>query len=203
MSIADARLRASTDDHRELYVGAVAMNLGPGEQVIFEGHPSWRAILGFYIKGILIVAVISALIKLISDSTAVAALVLIGGSALVVLVGFIRRVATDYMITNRRLYIKHGIVSRDVQETKIERVQDVNYRQSLYQRLMQIGDVDFDTAAQDNEGDFVFAGVSQPEKVTDRVHHATEPQQQSPGIGSQIAGSGSGLGDDRTDIQQR
>lgn len=178
----------------------MGLNLGPGEQVIFEGHPSWRAILGFYIKGILVVAVIFALLLLLDAGTALAAGVLIGGSALVVLIGFIRRVATDYMITNRRLYIKHGIVSRDVQETKIERVQDVNYRQSVYQRLMQIGDVDFDTAAQDSEGDFVFAGVSQPEKVTDRVHHATEPQHDS-GIGARVArsSSGSGLGDDRTD----
>ena len=27
------------------------LNLSPGEQVIFQGHPSWRAILGFYLKG--------------------------------------------------------------------------------------------------------------------------------------------------------
>ena len=171
------------------------MNLGPGEQVIFEGHPSWRAILGFYIKGILIVAVIFALLLLFTDNTGLAALVLIGGSALVVLVGFIRRVATDYMITNRRLYIKHGIVSRDVQETKIERVQDVNYRQSIYQRLMQIGDVDFDTAARDSEGDFVFAGVAQPEKVVDQVHHGTEPQ----ALRHSGDRSASGLGDYRND----
>jgi uncharacterized membrane protein YdbT with pleckstrin-like domain len=178
----------------------VGINLGPGEQVIFEGHPSWRAILGFYIKGILIVAVIFAILLLVGASALLAAAVLIGGSALVVIVGFIRRVATDYTITNRRLYIKHGLISRDVQETKIERVQDVNYRQSVYQRLMQIGDVDFDTAAQDSDGDFVFAGVAQPEKVTDRVHHATEPQHQQ-GIGARIArSSGSGLGDDRTDL---
>ena len=43
---------------------AVALNLGPGEQVVFEGHPSWRAILGFYIKGILIVGVVAALIAI-------------------------------------------------------------------------------------------------------------------------------------------
>ena len=30
-----------------------ARTSAPGEQVIFQGHPSWRAILGFYLKGIL------------------------------------------------------------------------------------------------------------------------------------------------------
>ena len=33
---------------------AVSLNLSSGEQVIFEGHPSWRAILGFYLKGIVV-----------------------------------------------------------------------------------------------------------------------------------------------------
>ncbi len=154
----------------------MALNLGPGEQVVFEGHPSWRAILGFYIKGILIVAVIAALVALLgggSDAVLITLIVIVGAS-IVVLVGFLRRVSTRYTITTRRLNIKHGIISRDVQETKIERVQDVNYRQSLYQRIMQIGDVDFDTAAQNSESDFIFAGVANPEQVIDRVHHATE-----------------------------
>lgn len=177
----------------------MAMNLGPGEQIVFEGHPSWRAILGFYIKGIALVAVAVLFVVLYGNtigdevSTTAIVVVLIAGAALVVLIGFLRRVSTDYMITNRRLYIKHGIISRDVQETRIERVQDVNYRQSLYQRLMQIGDVDFDTAANNTDGDFIFAGVANPAKVTDRVHHATEPQAH----GSQ---GRSGLGDERSDL---
>jgi uncharacterized membrane protein YdbT with pleckstrin-like domain len=155
----------------------VALNLGAGEEIVFEGHPSWRAILGFYLKGILAVAVIAAVVALVgSGSDAVLiTLIVIVGAAIVVLAGFLRRVATRYTITTRRLNIKHGIISRDVQETKIERVQDVSYRQSLYQRIMQIGDVDFDTAAQNSEADFVFAGVANPEQVVDRVHHATEP----------------------------
>ena len=155
----------------------MALNLGAGEQIVFEGHPSWRAILGFYLKGILIVGVIAALVALLgggSDAVLITLIVVIGAT-IVVLVGFLRRWSTRYTITTRRLNIKHGIISRDVQETKIERVQDVNYRQSLYQRIMQIGDVDFDTAAQDSSGDFIFAGVANPEQVVDRVHHATEP----------------------------
>lgn len=181
----------------------MALNLGPGEQVVFEGHPSWRAILGFYLKGILLVGVGVALIALIGEaigdgvSTAIIVLALLAGSALVVLIGFLRRVATLYTITTRRLHIKHGLISRDVQETKIERVQDVNYTQSFYQRVMQIGDVDFDTAAHDPDGDFVFAGVAQPERVVDRVHHATEPRGGRTERNSPYEPSG--LGDDRTD----
>ena len=85
---------------------------------------------------------------------------------------FVKRVATTYKITDRRLNIRRGIVSREVQETRLERVQNVNYQQSIYQRLMQIGDVDFDTAASDDYN-FVFAGVADPADVVHRVDQAT------------------------------
>jgi uncharacterized membrane protein YdbT with pleckstrin-like domain len=151
---------------------AMALNLSPGEQVIFQGHPSWRAILGFYLKGILvaaIVGVIADLLKAGRDTVFLIVLVIIG---LTVLIGFVKRVATTYTITNRRLNIKRGIISREIQETRLERVQNVNYRQSVYQRLMQIGDVDFDTAAGDDYN-FIFFGVADPGDVVHRVDQAT------------------------------
>ena len=88
------------------------------------------------------------------------------------LVGFVKRVATTYTITTRRLNIKRGIVSREIQETRLERVQNVNYSQSVYQRIMQIGDVDFDTAATDDYN-FIFYGVADPGGVVHRVDQAT------------------------------
>ena len=149
----------------------VSLNLHPGEQVIFEGHPSWRAILGFYLKGVLVAVVLGFIANLIGGgpSTFVVILVVL---ALTVLIGFVKRVATTYTITNRRLNIKRGIVSKEVQETRLERVQNVNYQQSVYQRLMQIGDVDFDTAASDDYN-FVFNGVADPGEVVEAVDKAT------------------------------
>jgi uncharacterized membrane protein YdbT with pleckstrin-like domain len=151
---------------------AMSLNLHPGEKVIFEGHPSWRAILGFYLKGILVAIVAGVIVRLISDSGATVFGVVLVIIAITVLVGFIKRVATTYTITDRRLNIKRGIISREIQETRLERVQNVNYQQSAYQRIMQIGDVDFDTAGSDDYN-FVFAGVADPEEVVHRVDRAT------------------------------
>jgi uncharacterized membrane protein YdbT with pleckstrin-like domain len=147
------------------------VDLQSGERVIFQGHPSWRAIIGFYLKGFLVAIVVAIVIGLV-DSTgrAVIALLAIGG--ITVLAGFIKRVATVYTITDRRLNIKRGIVSRNVQETRLQRVQNVNFNQSIYQRFMQIGDVDFDTAAGDDYN-FVFAGVAEPGEVVEQVDRAT------------------------------
>jgi uncharacterized membrane protein YdbT with pleckstrin-like domain len=149
----------------------MSLNLSAGEHVIFQGHPSWRAILGFYLKGLVVAAILGVIAKLV-DGNGTAFLVILVVIGVTVLAGFVKRVATTYTITSRRLNIKRGIVSREIQETRLERVQNVNYRQSVYQRLMQIGDVDFDTAATDDYN-FVFYGVANPAEVVHSVDQAT------------------------------
>ena len=156
----------------------MAPKLNPGEQVIFEGHPSWRSILNFYLKGIVGTAVIALLVGLGTNlfgdevDSGLVTVVAVVGVAVTVLAGFIKRIATDYVITDRRLHIKRGIISRDIQETRLQRVQNVNYSQGVIQRMLQIGDVDFDTAAGDDYN-FVFSGVAQPSEVVHQVDRAT------------------------------
>ena len=169
----------------------MAPRLAPGEQIMFQGHPSWRSILAFYLKGLLVVLVIAFLVGLgtrIADGdvdTGLVVLVAIVGVAIVVLAGFIKRVTTHYTITTRRLHIQRGIIARDIQETRLERVQNVNYNQSLFERMLQVGDVDFDTAAGDDYN-FVFAGVADPADVVERVDRATHATAPS-GLGDQPA----------------
>lgn len=163
---------------RGQYAFPVSLNLAAGERVIFEGHPSWRAILAFYAKGLLLSVglgiVVALATRIFGDDVkgGLVFVVVLVALGLTVLVGFLKRVATVYTITDRRLHIKRGIISREVQETRLERVQNVNYNQSLFQRAVQVGDVDFDTAAGDDYN-FVFAGVAQPEQVVEQVDRAT------------------------------
>jgi uncharacterized membrane protein YdbT with pleckstrin-like domain len=167
----------------------VAPKLAPGEQVMFEGHPSWRSIIAFYVKGLLAVLAAAFVVGIVTNVTddetnaRLVTLVAVIGVAIVVLAGFIKRITTHYTITNRRLHIKRGIIAREIQETRLERVQNVNYNQSLLQRLLQVGDVDFDTAAGDDYN-FIFAGVADPDEVVERVDRATHTASAS-GLGDQ------------------
>jgi uncharacterized membrane protein YdbT with pleckstrin-like domain len=122
---------------------------------------------------VLAVAVIGVIVLLVT-STGLGVGVLAAGVALVVLAGFIKRMATVYTITNQRLRIKRGILAKKIQQTRIDRVQNVNTDQSVVERLLRVGTVDFDTAGTD-DSDFTFAGVSGPSRVVeavDRAQHA-------------------------------
>ncbi len=60
------------------------MDLHPGEEIVFDGHPSWRSTLGFYLAGAVAVAVVVAIAWLVQGAGLA---VLAGGVALAVLVG--------------------------------------------------------------------------------------------------------------------
>jgi uncharacterized membrane protein YdbT with pleckstrin-like domain len=128
--------------------------------------------LDFHLAGVVLAAVGGVIGKLASG-WGVAIVVFVGVLVLSLLVGFVRRAATHYTITDRRLYIRRGILSRKEQHTVIERVQNVETRQSLLERLLRVGTVDFDTAATDDSV-FAFVGVASPKRVVAAVDIAQD-----------------------------
>jgi uncharacterized membrane protein YdbT with pleckstrin-like domain len=146
------------------------MDLHAGEEMVFDGHPSWRAVLTFYVGGLVTVAVLTAIAALVW-STGLAIVVAIVALVVMVVVGLVKRQATRYVITSERLHIRHGILSKRTQETRIQRVQNVNTDQSLFERIMQVGTVDFDTAGTD-DSEFRFVGVANPDEVVRAVDKA-------------------------------
>ena len=140
------------------------MELSPGESVMFSGRPSWRSIVGFYFLGLLAAAaagVIGALAASAGAGVAIGA-----GVFLVVLVaGFLKRFFTRYTITTRRLRVQRGVLTRHVQETRIDRLQDHTIRQTLLERMLKVGTIDFDTSGEEHSDLFRFEGISRPEAI--------------------------------------
>jgi uncharacterized membrane protein YdbT with pleckstrin-like domain len=154
------------------------IQLSGDERMVLQGHPSWRSTMAFYVKGLLIAAAVGVLCALIdANGTGVAAALVV--FAVVLLVGFIRRWTTVYTVTTRRLHIKRGIIARHTQEAKLARVQNINTRQSVIERLLQVGTVDFDTAGSgETQASFAFEGVNDPIEMAHAIEVA---QRQDPG----------------------
>ncbi len=168
----------------------MALELHPGEHVIFDGHPSWRGTLSFYARGVLGAAAgagVAAIVTVIGSGFSWGATIAVFAVlvALVVLAGFLFRMTTTYTITNQRLTIRRGILSRHLQQTRVERVQNVNVDKSLVDRIVRVGQVDFDTAGAD-DSDFTFRGVANPEMVVravDEAHRDREAAMRESGTG--------------------
>ena len=146
------------------------MDMHPGEEIVFEGHPSWRGVLSFYVYGIGAVVIVGIVLGLVA-STAVGAIVAAVGILAVVGVGFLKRMATHYVVTTQRLRIRRGIFAKKIQQTRIDRVQNVNTEQRVLDRVLRVGTVDFDTAGTD-DSDFTFRGIASPDEVVSAVDRA-------------------------------
>jgi uncharacterized membrane protein YdbT with pleckstrin-like domain len=146
------------------------MDLSPGEEIVFEGHPSWRGILGFYVLGIAAAVAVGVLVGIVAD-TGPGVVIVLGGLAVVLVVGLVKRIETRYVVTNQRLRIRRGVLSRRVQQTRLDRVQNVNTSQSLLDRVLRVGTVDFDTAGSD-DSEFAFHGIANPDEVVAAVDRA-------------------------------
>ena len=145
-----------------------------GEYTIYEGHPSWRGILSFYIKGVLLALVVGAIAYFVADvgiGIAGFAVVFIG----LVVVGLVKRMGTTYTVTSRRLRIRQGILKKDTKETRLQRVQNVNTHQSVVDRVLRVGKVDFDTAGSDDY-EFAFVGIADPHGIAAKVDHAAHEE---------------------------
>jgi membrane protein YdbS with pleckstrin-like domain len=148
------------------------MELLSGEEVVWQGRPSWRSRLAFYLKWGIIALLPGVLGSVLEGPAGVdlpisvwwlwlISLLLI---ALVVLGGWIQRIGTQYTITNERINIRHGLLSRSDHSTSYERLQNVSTRQSPLERMLGVGSVDFDTAASD-DFEFAFLGIDDPAKL--------------------------------------
>ncbi|HEU0024853.1 MAG TPA: PH domain-containing protein [Thermoleophilaceae bacterium] len=146
------------------------MELRTDEQPLYEGRPAWRALLSFYLSGLIAALALGAIVWLAASEAAGVA-VGIGVAVLVLVVGYVRRLFTKYLITTRRLRITRGIIRRQVQETRLDRVQNVNYEQGVIDRMLKVGSVDFDTAGTD-DSEFRFEWVNGPEDVVRAVDRA-------------------------------
>ncbi len=162
------------------------MELRAHENELYAGRPSWRALMSFYLGGIGLAVLVLVIVGVLAGEWPIAAAIAAALVVLTLLIGYFRRVSTKYLITNQRLRISRGIVRRHVQETRLERVQNVNYQQSVLDRMLGVGTVDFDTAGTD-DSEFRFEWVDGPEKVVRAVDHAIEEaraEAANPGFGS-------------------
>jgi len=76
-----------------------------------------------------------------------------------------------YLITTERLKIVRGFVSRDVEIFELIRLQDIDYKQHLGERMLNIGDITI--RGQDLSKDrLVLRNIQDPEKVYEILRKA-------------------------------
>lgn len=140
------------------------MELHPDEQILYSESPSWRAQFGKHVLMLVAAILVGAVVLLAFDPDWIG----IVAGIVIALLGtaylWFERVRTKYIITTHRLHVREGFLSKHVQETRLRRIQNVSITQTVPQRILRIGTVDYDTAG-DNGDHFRMDGVPSPDAL--------------------------------------
>ncbi|WP_323172619.1 PH domain-containing protein [Natrialba sp. PRR66] len=85
--------------------------------------------------------------------------------AAIALVRYLAWTNTRYVITSGELYKKHGVISRNVTQFRLERVQNTSLRQTMLGRVLGYGDLTVYTAGS-GDPELTFERVPQPEHAS-------------------------------------
>ena len=144
-------------------MGYLEKNLMPGEEVLLRPAYHWvRFAPG--LAGLAAGAVIAIAGTALGDFVASPWIGAVAAAA--GLAALVRRWASDlfdeFAVTSLRVVRKTGLVTRDVRQVPLEKVQDLNIRANLWGRWLAYGDVVVQTAGQD--GTVVFPRIAHPEQ---------------------------------------
>ena len=146
------------------------------ERVIWTGRPSWRGRMAILVPGVLL-TILALVVCLWADFSATVTVVVVGIVALVTVVwAFIETIRWKYTITNRRVFVRHGLVSIHEQTARLERVQDITLHQTLFDRMFGVGKLQIDTAGSSG-GALEFKALLEPTEVREVLEAAVRAEQ--------------------------
>jgi membrane protein YdbS with pleckstrin-like domain len=68
--------------------------------------------------------------------------------------------SNEYVLTNRRLILQTGLLSKRSMDSRLDKVNNVEHRQTLWGRILGFGDLEIDTASE--TGAAIFPHISRP-----------------------------------------
>jgi uncharacterized membrane protein YdbT with pleckstrin-like domain len=85
---------------------------------------------------------------------------------------YLKWVTTNFVITSDRLIFRQGLLRKEGVQIPLERVNNVNFSQSLFERMIGAGDLVIESAGRD--GQERFTDIKHPDRVTNLIHEAME-----------------------------
>jgi uncharacterized membrane protein YdbT with pleckstrin-like domain len=137
-------------------------HLQPGEETLYRAHVSRLTLAPLWVLLALILS-FAAFAWFGMDNNAPVALTALALAALpgIALAWklFVLR-SHEYVVTNYRVIRNTGLLSKASVDSRLDKINNVEHRQSLWGRLLNYGDVEIDTASE--TGTAVFRNISHP-----------------------------------------
>lgn len=146
------------------------------ETLALDLHPHWwffaapvAALTGGIVLAVTAVATLQGDVGRVVNWLLLAVIV---GCVVWLLVRYVKWVTTHFAVTSHRLIYRSGVLAKKGVEIPLERVNNVNFHQSLFERVIGAGDLLIESAGAD--GRQRFTDIKHPERVQNLIHAQIE-----------------------------
>lgn len=143
------------------------------ETILAELHPHWRTLLPMGLWTVLAIGALWLSIVNLEDTALwiVVAIVVVAWAALS-LPPIVNRRFMVYVLTTERIIVRSGILSRSSVEIPLDSIQNVNFEQNPFERMLRYGDVTLESAGEG--GQSVLKDVPNPEAFQSMIYRSRE-----------------------------
>jgi len=137
--------------------------LTDGEEVVTSFRQHWKLLIipiGWFVLAVVLVVLAFKVFPWPWLEWAVV-IVVIGGAIWLVVRPIVSWATTLYVLTNERLITRHGLVAKSGIEIPLENITNVNFSQSVFERLLGAGDLLVESAG--TGGQSRFSNIPHPD----------------------------------------
>lgn len=152
--------------------------LAADERVVLHRHPHWKRLIGPVLVLLLTTALAAFAAAVVNttgwDQTAKNIVMLVIGVIWLIVIGwltvwpFMAWRTTHFVITDRRVMFRHGVMTRAGIDIPLARINSVEFRHGLTDRLLRTGTLIIESAAQDP---LEFHDIPRVEQVHSLLYH--------------------------------
>lgn len=152
--------------------------LANDEQVVLHRHPHWKRLTGPVLVLVLASAASAFVAAVVNatdwQTTAKNVLFIVIGAIWLIVVGwlvvwpFLNWWTTHFVITDRRVMFRHGLLTRSGIDIPLARINSVEFRHGLTDRMLRTGTLIIESASQDP---LEFHDIPRVERVHSLLYH--------------------------------
>ena len=148
--------------------------LSENEEVVLELHPHWKTMVLPLLAMVATLGLTGFLLALVDDE--IGRYVIVGIAALLLivffLVPFLRWRTTLFVITDRRVVVRSGILNRTGRDIPLTRVNDVTFAHNVIERILKCGTLVVESAGE--RGQIELTDVPKVEHVQRTLYELVE-----------------------------
>jgi uncharacterized membrane protein YdbT with pleckstrin-like domain len=152
--------------------------LSEDEELIYDLRPHWWTLVVPVLITVLVTVAVGVAWAVAPEGSLQAPARLVAGVAGLLLLALLvagrvlRWLTTHFVLTTERLIFRSGVVAKFGREIPLERINDVTFSQSVFERLVGIGDLVIESAGE--HGQSTFSDIRDPEAVQLEIYRQME-----------------------------